>query len=267
MKAKKVIDLLNEIEEKKEKQAKSKEEAVKKKQDAKHAFLKCKIQCCCEQKKCMAIGLKQCPVCQDILKSTCSKGKCQVDGKKPIMVLPAVATASTSKKKDWVPSDSDDNIDFEESESDLCEMDNRSDSEESIIEDDEGSGVLRATWESLSPPVTEESVLGKWYAVIYETKRASRLFVGKIMKRFLVDENGPVESLQIRCLKPKVGSGTLLEDTPKHLPDISIFNLHDVIYGPLKVVPVKGGKFDVPDYEQIVKHFDCVKSLDRNSLI
>ena len=49
---------------------------------------------------------------------------------------------------------------------------------------------------------------------MYSTKRADQLFVGKIMNRFLVDENDPVDSLKARCLKPKMGSGTLLDDTP-----------------------------------------------------
>ena len=67
-------------------------------------FSKCKVKCVWEQPKCMAIGLKLCPACQDIFKSTCSKGKCQVDGKKPIMIVPAAATASSSKQKapGWV---------------------------------------------------------------------------------------------------------------------------------------------------------------------
>ena len=270
MKAKKVLNLLKDIEDKKQEQTKSKEEATKKKEDAKQAFLKCKVQCVCQQAKCMAIGLKQCPVCQHILKSTCSKGKCQVDGKKPIMVLPAAATASSSKRKapTGVASDSDESTDSEESDSDLCEMEDGSESESSTIDEDlDPTEVLRATWKTLSPPVTEESVMGKWYAVVYNTKRACRLFVGKVIKRFLVDENGPVDSLEVRCLKPRVGSGTLLDDTPEFLPDISLFNLADVIYGPLEVVPMKAGKFDVPEYQQVVEHFDCVKNLERNSLL
>ena len=60
----KVLDKLKDIEDKKEQQAKSREEALKKKKDAKEAFLKCKSQCLCQQPKCLAIGLKQCPVCQ-----------------------------------------------------------------------------------------------------------------------------------------------------------------------------------------------------------
>ena len=61
------------------------------------------------------------------------------------------------------------------------------------------------------------------------TKRISKLYVGKILKRFLADENGLVEKLEVRCLKPKVGSSTILEDTPAHLPDVSLFDLADVI--------------------------------------
>ena len=38
------------------------------------------------------------------------------------------------------------------------------------------------------------------------------------MNRFLVDEDGYIDTLCMRCLKPKVGSGTILEDTPTHLP-------------------------------------------------
>ena len=76
MKAKKVLDLLKDVEEPKEKMVESKEEAKKKKEDAKQAFLKSKAQCLFQQVKCKAIGLNRCPVCQDILRSTSSKGKC-----------------------------------------------------------------------------------------------------------------------------------------------------------------------------------------------
>ena len=41
--------MLKDIEDKKEQQAKSREEALKKKKDAKEAFLKCKSQCLCQQ--------------------------------------------------------------------------------------------------------------------------------------------------------------------------------------------------------------------------
>ena len=40
------------------------------------------------------------------------------------------------------------------------------------------------------------------------------------MKRFLDDENGNVESVELSCLKPKVGLGTVMEEPPNHCPDI-----------------------------------------------
>ena len=92
MKAKKVLNMLKDREDKKEQQAKSREEALKKKEDTKEAFLKCKSQCLCQQRKCLAISLKQCPVCQDVLKSSFRKGKCIIEVKKPVMLLPAAAT-------------------------------------------------------------------------------------------------------------------------------------------------------------------------------
>ena len=76
--------------------------------------------------------------------------------------------------------------------------------------------MLIATWKSLSPPVAKESVLEKWYAVVYSMKRTGQLFVSKIMKRFLVDENGAVDYLNILCLKTKVGPSTLLDTLHVH---------------------------------------------------
>ena len=57
--------------------------------------------------------------------------------------------------------------------------------------------ILQRTWDSLSPPNKEEDLIGKWYGVAFETKRSSMLFIGKILRRFLKDEEGPVESLEI----------------------------------------------------------------------
>ena len=90
-------------------------------------------------------------------------------------------------------------------------------------------------------------------------KCASQLLVCKIIKCFLVDENGSVDSLKVCCLIPKVGSVTLLDDTPSHLLDICLFNLANVIYSPLEVVPVRAQKFSIPEYQEVVKHFSCVK--------
>jgi len=82
----------------------------------------------------------------------------------------------------------------------------------------------------------------------------------------LDDENGSVCSIEMSCLKPKVGLGTIMEDTPDHLPDIGIFQTQDIIDGPVKVLPVKGKKWDVPDYDNIFSFFHEVSKLDRLAL-
>ena len=102
----------------------------------------------------------------------------------------------------------------------------------------------------------------------YASGRSERLYIAKVVSRFLVDENGPVESLIMRCLKPKVGSGTILEDIPPHLPpDEGFFKLADIIAGPLAVNPLKGSiKFEVPDYENVQKRFSVLKNKNRKDL-
>ena len=82
-------------------------------------------------------------------------------------LFPAAVTASSSKQKAPTDvadsgSDIDESTDLEESDSDSCEMEDESESESSHIDEDlEPFKVLRVTWKSLSPPVAEESVLGK----------------------------------------------------------------------------------------------------------
>ena len=108
--------------------------------------------------------------------------------------------------------------------------------------------ILKSTWISLSPPVSEDDIIGKWYGCIYGDKKP-QLYVAKVEKRFLVDEGGPVETILMRCLMPKTGSGITLQDTPKHLPpDISQFPLENIIFGPLEVIPRKrdSRSFNVP---------------------
>ena len=54
-----------------------------------------------------------------------------------------------------------------------------------------------------------------------------------------------------------------MEDTPDHLLDAGVFNIEDVIDGPLEVLPLWGKKCDVPKYEHIAAHFQVVSEIDR----
>ena len=68
------------------------------------------------------------------------------------------------------------------------------------------------------------------------------------------------------CLKPKVGSGTILEDCLKHLPNESLFDIHNIIDGPLEVIPKGSIHFDVKYYNEIKDFFNLVKDVNRNDI-
>jgi len=44
----------------------------------------------------------------------------------------------------------------------------------------------------------------------------------KVLMKFLEDKDGPVKSIKIECLMPKIGSGDNLKSTPKRLPQILV---------------------------------------------
>ena len=246
----------------------------RRKKESKQTFLMCKSHCVCGLDRCAALGLKQCFVCHDVLKSVCSKSLCNHD-KRPVMLLPAAAmTVGFSLSKQMKMDDTlelSDLFDFEL-------MESKSENDEDEFKDDHGSNapsngglnspsnVLLETWYTLRPPVKEETIKGKWYGVLYSTKKSQALYIAKILRRFLADENGPVDCIEMRCLKPKVGSVTILHNTTLHLPDITSFPLCDIIYGLLEVVPLKGEKFNLPSYEDVVEQFSAVKSMDRQQL-
>ena len=126
---------------------------------------------------------------------------------------------------------------------------------------------LLRLWEDLSPPTPEDDIIGKWFGVIYTGKK-SYLYIGKVTRRFLQDVNGPTSSLEIDCLKLQAGNSTVLESVPLHLPrDIFVCPLHNVIAGPLTVVPLKGDKWNIPEYGAIKKRFNEVIHLDRESMV
>ena len=68
------------------------------------------------------------------------------------------------------------------------------------------------------------------------------LYVAKMVNRFLVDHDGPVDCLRMRMPETKVWFWVYSGRYPQHLPDDNWdFQLHDVIAGSLEVNP-KGSK-------------------------
>ena len=92
--------------------------------------------------------------------------------------------------------------------------------------------------------------------------------MGKITRRFLLDQGGAAAALEVECLKKKHGiSTTILEVVPPHLKrDIGVFPLHNVISKPLLVTPKIGGKLDIPEYHDLVKTFNYIKNINREQL-
>ena len=120
-------------------------------------------------------GLKQCPVCFNVLKANCSKKECIIDGVKPIMLLSAQGASNAaglsqpSKRKravvsrmlDYGSSGEEEDDDVDETET----VEDESENEEGENEDLQGDGLNRkldAVWESVSPPITKEEIIGKW---------------------------------------------------------------------------------------------------------
>ena len=82
-----------------------------------------------------------------------------------------------------------------------------------------------------------------------------------------MDENGKVAALQIDCLKRHVGSCTILDSIPEHLPrDIYIYPAHNIINGPLDIVPMRNNRWIVVDYERIKDFFEVVILIDSEKI-
>ena len=90
------------------------------------------------------------------------------------------------------------------------------------------------------------------------------LHVAKVLMRELYDVEGPVKSIQLECLMPKIGPGNVLKAPPAHLPDRDFFPFHDIIYGPMEVTAKARDDraYVVKDYEQLKSHFEIVKAAD-----
>ena len=83
-----------------------------------------------------------------------------------------------------------------------------------------------------------------------------------------MDEGRQVDKVLLTCLKPKIGPGNILEETPKHLPpDQDMFNLSDVIYGPIEAILYGSEKFKIPKYDCVKNLFDQVKTINRVKML
>ena len=146
MQGKEVLKMVESIKKKKDEEQKIKEDKIQKQENERRLFHLCKLRCVCQQGKCAALGLKECPHCHSILRSVCSNAACVQDGKKPVMIMPDAAATKKCVRKplfhgielDESEKSSDEDDDDAENETELD--DGESDSE---VESDEISAALK----------------------------------------------------------------------------------------------------------------------------
>ena len=140
-------------------------------------------------------------------------------------------------------------------------------------ENDRIKAKLIEIWKSLSPPTVEEEIVGKWYAGIYKANLSAKkqklkllLYIGKAVRRFLVDKDGPASGIELECLRLHVGTSNIFESNPEHLKDIYVFPVKHIIAGPITVIPRKGNKWEIPSYPKIAKQFEIAKFIELEKL-
>ena len=135
------MELREKADKEQEENNKEKDEKVKDKATRRMNFIACKETCSCKDKVCKASGLKQCPVCNEVMKSECSKKKCLINGIKPLMMLCEFdmrtradrrekAAAKTKKRKLLYDSDKELQNGMEDYEDNLFELMIENDEEE-----------------------------------------------------------------------------------------------------------------------------------------
>ena len=125
---------------------------------------------------------------------------------------------------------------------------------------------MQNCWDSISPPFPESDLKTAWYAAMFNVPKRKRgiLHIGRVTKRFLTEENGPVDCLELDCLKPASG---MLEEPPEHFgKDTGMFKAYNIIAGLLKIMYVEGNKWKFHGYSDLFRYFKTVEKEDRKSL-
>lgn len=270
--AKDILSIREKLAEEEIKKQAAADEKKKGRERMKTAFMRCYDICTCGATNgCEAQGLKQCPYCKDVMKSQCTKAQCKTASGakgKPTMVVCGQTTYLKAKREKKVPSETrSKKLKYEEiyGEASCSSSSEEEDlTDEAIIIDGGPRGQLFEFWTSVSPPVDESSIQGKWFAAVYEDKNRKFLYIGRMIKRFLMDEEGQVSHLELDCLKPRVGNVDILDGYPPNQGDKYVYPLEDVLGGPLDVVPVpRKRSWRIPNLGNIESFFERVKNENR----
>ena len=124
--------------------------------------------------------------------------------------------------------------------------------------------ILWKTWNTIFPPVKEQDLKGKWYAIIYMGKKVPHTFIARFQKRSRADSDGLVEAIKCVCLKEKHGfSDRVFEEEAN--PRSEIIVISDVMIGAIKCGMAGRRKYNVPSYWKIKKYIEAASKFDRVS--
>ena len=125
---------------------------------------------------------------------------------------------------------------------------------------------LLSVWDSLSSPVSEENLIGKWYTIIFDGEKIPHLLTAKFDRRFLQDENGPLAAIDYFCLNENIRCDTnnLLEEDKRNKKDTIVASI--LICRPLTCSFNGRGKWLVEQYCNVKMFFDVLKNLDRKQM-
>ena len=130
--------------------------------------------------------------------------------------------------------------------------------------------ILHATWKSLAPPVKEDNLKEYYYAVIYiDPKNNKKMFVGRVLQRWLHDEQGSVQAITFDFLKDNTTNidDGIYQKFDKDGTDTDIIPIHQIIAGPLNVISIPSTsyrskrKVKIPDNRAVHKLYCHVSKI------
>ena len=124
------------------------------KEESKEKLIRCKEMCMCKAEACEGIGLQQCSVCKNVLKSQCSKKACKEDGEAPVMVYVAARKDEVNRKRKRCEDDEEDE-ESEDKENLEDEVDNEESGENPLFEESEKENEDEADNEEIDAKVKQ----------------------------------------------------------------------------------------------------------------
>ena len=187
-----------------------------KKDQERKAFLRCKDACCCEGERCQAANLKQCSVCESVIKSQCTKAQCKlIESGKPKMLVAGSQTIPKDAKKTTKRKSKSLRKSMDQTCPNLSQISRKISTH---LPTSKTMMIFHLTrsksfGKRVSPPTPETKIKGFWFSAVYTEAGSSPLLsIGRAKHRFLDEEGGRVTQITLDCLKPYVGTGDTLEE-------------------------------------------------------